>query len=98
MNEDYVVAHGWFGQAVNYHTCGTGSSGHYGAHEPGCGFIPMVPVDRVLALLDAETRGPKFPCPDCKGEGWIVHTTDGDPDPYPCRCNRDATPFPRARP
>lgn len=38
---DYLVA------ATGEHTCGTGPDGHYGAHEPGCGYEPITPLDQI---------------------------------------------------
>ncbi len=32
----------WLVDAHPHHTCDTGESGHYGAHEPGCGLVPVV--------------------------------------------------------
>lgn len=29
---------------VGHHTCGTGPDGHYGAHEPGCGYEMITPL------------------------------------------------------
>jgi hypothetical protein len=31
-------------EEVGQHTCGTGPEGHYGAHEPGCGFEMITPL------------------------------------------------------
>lgn len=31
----------WTGE----HTCGTGRDGYYGAHEPGCGWVPVGRID-----------------------------------------------------
>lgn len=93
-DEEYAIAGGWLVEVVNEHTCGTGPSGHFGAHEAGCGTIPMVPLERIFALLKAEADGGKFPCPDCGGDGWLDGYSDGDPDPYPCRCNPNALSHP----
>lgn len=43
---DYLV------EEVGYHTCGTGEGGHYGAHEPGCGYMPVTR----LSDITLETR------------------------------------------
>lgn len=32
----------WLVDVHQHHTCGTGPNGHYGAHEPGCGEVPVV--------------------------------------------------------
>lgn len=32
---------GWVVERVNFHTCGTSRDGYWGAHEPGCGTIPI---------------------------------------------------------
>ena len=31
----------WLVEYVNEHTCGTGRDGYYGAHERGCGTVPV---------------------------------------------------------
>lgn len=46
--ETYGVENGWLVEHVNEHTCGTGRDGYYGAHEPGCGTVPIAPVEQVL--------------------------------------------------
>lgn len=43
---DYLV------EEVGHHTCGTGPDGHYGAHEPGCGYEMVTP----LKDITLETR------------------------------------------
>lgn len=57
----YVVVDGlggpWLAIEVQHHTCGTGSGGHYGAHEPGCG---LEPVARVEQLLDQAQVGARL--------------------------------------
>jgi hypothetical protein len=40
----------WTGE----HTCGTGRDGYYGAHEPGCGWVPVGRID--LREHDAEVQ------------------------------------------
>lgn len=32
----------WLVEVHDHHTCGTGEGGHYGAHEPGCGTVPLL--------------------------------------------------------
>lgn len=49
----YVIANGWLCEAVNAHTCGTARGGYYGAHEPGCGLMPVARVDALLAEVEA---------------------------------------------
>lgn len=40
----YAIVDGWLVEDVGEHTCGTGPSGYYGAHEAGCGLVPMVEI------------------------------------------------------
>lgn len=44
----YAIDGGWLVEVVNEHTCGTAASGYYGAHEPGCGMVPVARVDDLL--------------------------------------------------
>jgi hypothetical protein len=44
----YAVENGWLCEVVNEHTCGTGPDGYCGAHEPGCGLVPVARVDELL--------------------------------------------------
>lgn len=37
----------WLVQEVDEHTCGTGPGGHYGAHEPGCGLVPVLDLSQL---------------------------------------------------
>lgn len=46
---EYAIENGWLVEVVNEHTCGTGPGGHYGAHEPGCGMVPVARVEDLLA-------------------------------------------------
>ena len=39
-------------EEVGHHTCGTGEGGHYGMHEPGCGYEMLTP----LKDITIETR------------------------------------------
>lgn len=41
---DLYIEAGWVVERVGYHTCGTGRDGYYGAHEPGCGSVPVMPA------------------------------------------------------
>lgn len=59
--ERYGVTNGWLFEYVDEHTCGTARDGHYGAHEPGCG---QVPIARVEDLLAAVTPKPLVPLED----------------------------------
>jgi hypothetical protein len=34
----------WIVEDTGEHTCGTGPSGYYGQHEPGCGLVPIMPL------------------------------------------------------
>lgn len=49
----------WLVREVNEHTCGTAKGGHYGAHEPGCGLVPVLDLstlpgfDMLRATQDA---------------------------------------------
>lgn len=44
----YAVESGWLVEVVNEHTCGTARDGHFGAHEPGCGLVPVATVEDLL--------------------------------------------------
>lgn len=37
----------WLVEETGNHTCGTGPDGHYGIHEPGCGYEPITPLDQI---------------------------------------------------
>lgn len=51
---EYAVDSGWLVEVVNEHTCGTAAGGYYGAHEPGCGMVPVARIDDLLnELTDA---------------------------------------------
>ena len=50
---------------VEHCTCGTGPGGYYGAHEPGCGLEMLLPMEDVIAALDAR---PVSPVPAPTGE------------------------------
>lgn len=41
----YAIDSGWLVEVVNRHTCGTDEGGYYGAHEPGCGSVPVQRLD-----------------------------------------------------
>lgn len=41
---ELVIENGWLVEVVDQHTCGTGEGGHYGAHEPGCGRVPVFDI------------------------------------------------------
>lgn len=43
------LEHGWIVEVANRHTCGAGENGYYGAHEPGCGLIPIFDVAAAIA-------------------------------------------------
>lgn len=45
---EYGVENGWLVEVVNEHTCGTGEDGYYGAHEPGCGTLPIARIEDLL--------------------------------------------------
>jgi hypothetical protein len=55
---DLTVMGDWLVEYAGEHTCGTGPGGHYGAHEPGCGYEPlanlegMSPAERIAVVLD----------------------------------------------
>lgn len=55
---EYAVEGEWLVERTGEHTCGTGRGGHYGAHEPGCGVIPIGKVEDLLAdsMLGAGLR------------------------------------------
>lgn len=50
--EQYGVVNGWLFEYVNEHTCGTGRDGYFGAHEPGCGTVPIARVEDLLQVAD----------------------------------------------
>ena len=39
-----TIMNGWLVEVADAHTCGTDASGHYGVHEPGCGYIPIFDI------------------------------------------------------
>ena len=41
---DLLIENGWLVEITHAHTCGTGTVGHYGAHEPGCGRVPVFDI------------------------------------------------------
>ncbi|QAY70015.1 hypothetical protein [Xylanimonas protaetiae] len=51
----------WLVEAVDGCTCGVGPHGYYGAHEPGCGSVPLVNLATLAGWTDllagAEARG-----------------------------------------
>lgn len=53
-----AIESGWLVEVVNHHTCGTGPNGYYGAHEPGCGSIPICRVEDIegFAAHTAEAK------------------------------------------
>lgn len=53
---EYAIDSGWLVEVVNEHTCGTAAGGYYGAHEPGCGLVPIAKVDDLLRALSAVAR------------------------------------------
>jgi len=50
----YAIVDGWLVEDVGEHTCGTGPSGYYGAHEAGCGLVPMVRLDDAILAAARE--------------------------------------------
>lgn len=50
-----AIDSGWLVEEVDEHTCGTGRDGHYGAHEPGCGLVPVMTVAALVGLFDTLT-------------------------------------------
>lgn len=53
---ELVIDGGWLCEVANKHTCGTAASGYYGAHEPGCGLVPIADIRGLLAEHDAQVR------------------------------------------
>lgn len=49
--DSFQIVNGWLAQHVGHHTCGTAQGGHFGAHEPGCGWEPICKVSELPALL-----------------------------------------------
>lgn len=43
--EGMHIVSGWLVEPVGEHTCGAGPNGHYGAHEPGCGYEAVARLD-----------------------------------------------------
>ena len=50
---EYAVMGDWLVESIGRHTCGTGPNGHYGHHEPGCGWEPIATIEDVFAALSA---------------------------------------------
>lgn len=48
------IYNGWLIEEVGYHTCGTGEGGHYGAHEPMCGFVPIMDLFHDAVFVDVD--------------------------------------------
>lgn len=48
------IMNGWLVEMVGKHTCGTGPDGHYGAHEPGCGYEPHLNLADLEGWPEAE--------------------------------------------
>lgn len=51
---EYALEGDWLVEVVNKHTCGTGPDGYYGAHEPGCGSIPVANIGPLLDRVRRE--------------------------------------------
>lgn len=51
---EYAIEGDWLVEVVNKHTCGTGPDGYYGAHEPGCGSIPVANIGPLLDRVRRE--------------------------------------------
>lgn len=51
------IMNGWLVECVGEHTCGTGPDGYYGAHEPGCGYEPLVNLSELPGYPDEEKWG-----------------------------------------
>lgn len=48
------IMNGWLVEMVGKHNCGTGPDGHYGAHEPGCGYEPHLNLAELEGWPGAE--------------------------------------------
>ncbi|WP_159795719.1 hypothetical protein [Puerhibacterium puerhi] len=74
----------WLVEVANEHTCGTGPHGHYGAHEPGCGLVPiqdLSQLDGFAELLErARADGARGALLSARAglERAMLGTTDGD--------------------
>ncbi len=59
----FAIEGHWLVEHVNEHTCGTGKDGYYGAHEPGCGSVPLQDLSQMdgyaehVAAIRAEALG-----------------------------------------
>lgn len=98
--DDMSIMNGYLVLSVNEHTCGTGPDGHYGAHEPGCGYEPLVnlaeipgypadaasAMDRVNRLHQTVLRGNSTLGEEL--EAWCVHCNI----PYPCHTMQTLAP------
>lgn len=67
----YGVENGWLFEYVNEHTCGTGRDGYFGAHEPGCGTVPIGKVDDILRDA-AAVSGCRRDQQAAWDEGWLA--------------------------
>lgn len=52
--KDLSIMNGWLVEMVGKHNCGTGPDGHYGAHEPGCGYEPHLNLAELEGWPGAE--------------------------------------------
>lgn len=51
---EYAIENGWLCEVAKVHTCGTDPGGYFGAHEPGCGLLPVARIDDLLAAHAAQ--------------------------------------------
>jgi hypothetical protein len=49
----YEIVHGYLVEVVDEHTCGAGPGSGAG-HEPDCGLVPIVSVERIFQMLKRE--------------------------------------------
>ena len=91
----------WLVEHVNEHTCGTGKDGYYGAHEPGCGTLPVQDLaqmdgwDEHVAAIKAEAWDEGFAAgltPPCNANPYRTDRAESADLAAIC----PVPPFPRA--
>ena len=85
-----IIENGWLVEVVDRHTCGTGPDGYYGAHEPGCGMIPVADLARQFIFLpldpkpyyveeaDENSEGPESGAGRYSREAYVADSEQGE--------------------